>query len=124
MEGGDVGTTEKGKMEVNTRVNCAEVKQRDPDRACAVTVELRSQVLVHGRNGRIDLPSTIPSTSHGGSSNGARVREIVEGEGEGSASQCRACAASLAWGFYQVTEIYTFGTEHVTTNLIREISRR
>ncbi|KAK1134628.1 hypothetical protein K0M31_007410 [Melipona bicolor] len=113
---------ERGR-ETGEEATCANIraekeKKRDRetrrDRTCAVTVELRSQVLVHGRNGRIDLPSSPslppPSSSRAGSSNGTVVGEIIESEGEGNGLQCRACAAmSPEHGdlFYQVTEIYT-----------------
>lgn len=89
-------------------------RETQRDRACAVTVELRSQVLVHGRNGRIDLPSSPPSlppSSRAGSSNGTRWWE-KSSKAKGKGTVCNVeRARRWAWArgsfLYQVTEIYT-----------------
>jgi len=68
------------------------------DRACAATVELRSQVLVHGRNGRVDrfpsirvLPTTL--TVRSASTEWGTVRRGGKnGRGE-RGEPCTACCA-------------------------------
>lgn len=68
LKGGETRRGEREKAEDNKRR-----EERNVDRACAIIVELRSQVLVHGRNGRIDLPSFRPLHEH------AVARPAVQG---------------------------------------------
>lgn len=64
-----IGRREKQRERTSEREEAA-------DRACAATVELRSQVLVHGRNGRVDRFPSIRARPH-------HARYPVDGAGVG-----------------------------------------